>query len=395
METAFETREKKPTALKGGLFLVVLACVVAGLLLAAIALRSDEGPKVADTPPAPISAAVVEVALQGDFELKESYTGLITPRRESQLGFTSGGRIASLTADVGQRVAEGERLARLDTRSLRAQLAAAEATINEVIASRDLALTTVERQRNLRDEGFVSQQIVDEATAEASAADARLAAARAQADTLRVQIDLAEIKAPYAGVVTERYVDEGVIAAPGQAIYELVEAASLEARIGVPAGAAALLEPGARYTLEVDGRSVDAILRAETGVINARQRTVTTVFDLPADAAVATGAVARLGLNREVGERGLWVPVSALSEASRGLWSVYVADPDGAGHLVRRRLVEIVHTDGPRAFVRGALEDGDLVIVDGLQRITPLQPVTPLRGSTSGALAGMPAGPNR
>jgi membrane fusion protein, multidrug efflux system len=395
MDNAFEVREKKPSFWKGLLFLLVLALVIAGLVLAALALRSEEGPKVAEMPPTPISAAVVEVVLKGDFDLKESYSGLVTPRRESQLGFTTGGRIASLNADIGGRVAEGQRLAILDTRALRAQLAAAEAAIDEVAANRELALTTVERQRDLRDEGFVSQQVVDEFAAQASAADARLQAARAQADTLRVQIDLAQIRAPFDGVVTERFVDEGVIAAPGQAIFTLVEASTLEARIGVPESALASLTAGETYRLDVAGRPVEAVLRAATGVINARQRTVTTVFEIPADQGVATGAVARLYLNRAVDERGLWVPVSALKEATRGLWSVYVAEPDGDGFTAQTRLVEIVHTDGPRAFVRGALEDGDLVVVDGLQRITPKQPIEPRRQASTGTLAGVPATENR
>ncbi len=391
MDNAFEVREKKPSFWKGLLFLLVLALVIAGLVLAALALRSEEGPKVAEMPPTPISAAVVEVVLQGDFDLKESYSGLVTPRRESQLGFTTGGRIASLNTDIGDRVAEGQRLAILDTRALRAQLAAAEAAIDEVVANRELALTIVERQRDLRDEGFVSQQVVDEFAAQASAADARLQAARAQADTLRVQIDLAQIRAPFDGMVTERFVDEGVIAAPGQAIFTLVEASTLEARIGVPESALASLTAGETYELNVAGRPVEAVLRADTGVIDARQRTVTTVFEIPADQGVATGAVARLYLNRAVDERGLWVPVSALKEATRGLWSVYVAEPDGDGFMAQTRLVEIVHTDGPRAFVRGALEDGDLVVVDGLQRITPKQPIEPRRQASTGTLADMPA----
>ncbi|MEO0786157.1 MAG: efflux RND transporter periplasmic adaptor subunit [Pseudomonadota bacterium] len=391
MEQAFETREKKPNFLKGLLFILVLAVVLAALVFAALTLRSEEGPKVAETPPIPISAAVIEVSLQGDFDLKESYTGLVMPSQESELGFTSGGRIAQLNVDVGKRVTDGQRLAVLDTRALRAQLAAAEASIDEVIASRDLALTTVERQRDLQKEGFVSKQIVDEFAAQATAAEARLLAAEAQADTLRVQIDLAQIRAPFDGVVTERYVDEGVIAAPGQPIFKLVEAGSLEARIGVPASAMESLTPGELYLLDIGGRIVEATLRADTGVIDARQRTVTTVFDVLPDQNVPTGAVARLSLNRAVGERGLWVPVSALKEASRGLWSVYVAEPTDGGHIAQTRLVEIVHTDGPRAFVRGALESGDLVVIDGLQRFTPSQPVTPRREASSGALAGVPA----
>ena len=57
-----------------------------------------------------------------------------------------------------------------------------------------------------------------------------------------------------------------------------------------------------------------------------------------------------------------------------GLWSAYVATPEpldalGATHKVEPRPVEILYQDGDRAFVRGALEEGDPVIVTGLHRI--------------------------
>lgn len=389
MDPNMQTREKKPSLLKGLLFLVILGLIGAGLTAAALALRSQEGPKVAHSAPVPISAAVMAVSIQTEFDLSESYSGLVTARRSSALGFSSGGRIEALYADIGDRVNRDQRLAVLDTRALRAQLAAANAQIAEATASRDLAQATLARQRTLRDQGHVSQQLVDEAAAQASAAEARLAAAGAGANTLRVQIDLAEIHAPFDGVITERFVDEGVIAAPGQAVFELIETGAMEARIGLPASALEGLEPGDTYTLTVDGRPIQATLRSQTGIIDDRRRTVTAIFEIAEDQGVPAGAVVRLPLDRAVGEHGLWIPVTALTESTRGLWSVLVAEPEGSGWVARPRLVEIVHAEGPRAFVRGALEDGELVILDGLQRLTPGQPVTPREDPRAGGPSGI------
>jgi len=180
-------------------------------------------------------------------------------------------------------------------------------------------------------------------------------------------------------VITQRHMDEGMIAAPGQAVFELVETARMEARIGVPAEVADMLEENERYELRADGLSVPAKLRKVTGVVDADARTVQTVFDLAQDGAVAAGTVLRLALDRKVEERGSWVPVAALRESARGLWSVMIAAPDdaGSGWTARARLVEVVHVNGPRAYVRGALDEGDRVIVDGLERITPGLPVAP------------------
>jgi len=375
--TGDTARDKRPTVLKGLFFLIILLLVCAGLVFAAAQLRSKEGPKVAKTAPVPMAVQVAPVELVSAFTLNETYSGLAEARRNSALGFSSGGRIETIAVDVGDRVKRGNILASLDTRGLRAQLASASAVVDEARAAHALALSTVERRRTLKLQGHVSQQAVDEAEAQANTALARVEAAKAQADIFRVQIDLSRITAPFDGVVTARMSDEGAIAGAGQPILDLVEAAHLEARIGLPANSAARLVPGDAYTLQADTGAVEAVLRSVTGVIDPAQRTVAAVFEINDAEIIASGAVVRLNMERDIDEPGFWVPVKALSTASRGLWTIYVAEPTESGWHVASRPVEMVHTDGDRAFVRGAVTAGERVITDGLQRIVPGQPVEP------------------
>ena len=375
--TGDTARDKRPTALKGLFFLIILLLVCVGLVFAAAQLRSKEGPKVAKTAPVPMAVQVAPVELVSAFTLNETYSGLAEARRNSALGFSSGGRIETIAVDVGDRVKRGSILASLDTRGLRAQLASASAVVDEARAAHSLALSTVERRRTLKLQGHVSQQAVDEAEAQANTALARVEAAKAQADIFRVQIDLSRITAPFDGVVTARMSDEGAIAGAGQPILDLVEAAHLEARIGLPANSAARLVPGDAYTLQADTGAIEAVLRSVTGVIDPAQRTVAAVFEINDAEIVASGAVVRLTMERDIDEPGFWVPVKALSTASRGLWTIYVAEPTESGWHVASRPVEMVHTDGDRAFVRGAVTAGERVITDGLQRIVPGQPVEP------------------
>jgi RND family efflux transporter MFP subunit len=246
----------------------------------------------------------------------------------------------------------------------------------------------VDRQIALLEKGHVSSQRVDEARAQANTSYARIDAARANADALRVQIDLAKIEAPFAGTITARMADEGAIANPGAPLFELVETDALEARIGLTAVLADTLEIGAAYDLISDQGEIPATLRSVTGVIDASNRTVTTLFDISDPNAVAAGAVVRLGMEREIREPGLWLPVSALTEADRGLWSIYVARRTGGEWVAEPGIVEIIHQEGDRIYVRGAVRDGDRVIIDGLQRITPGQPVTPVEVSSAGLVPG-------
>jgi len=182
--------------------------------------------------------------------------------------------------------------------------------------------------------------------------------------------------------------DEGAIAGPGQPVFELVETGNLEARLGLTARLADRLDVGEVYELSSDQGPVLATLRSITGVIDANNRTVTTLFDIQNANAVAAGAVVRLAMEQDIDEPGLWLPVSALTEADRGLWSVYIARRMGGGWRAEPGIVEIVHQSGDRVYVRGAVRDGDRVIIDGLQRITPGQPVTPVEVSANGLVAG-------
>ena len=378
-------QEHKPTAWKGGVFLLVVLTIAALLAFFVLQQRSVEGPLVVTEKPAPLRVETVSVRIQDAFTVDEKFTGLTVAGRTSQLGFSSGGRVDELRADVGTKVEKGDRLAALDTRALRAQLQSARAMVKEAEAAHTLALATVERQVTLAAQGHVSQQRVDEAVAQSDSAKARIDAAKANADLLRVQIDLASIDAPFAGTITKRFLDEGAIASPGQPIFELVESGALEARIGLPVSLAETLVEGNEYTLTSDGYELPARLRAKTGIIDTGNRSVMTVFDLEGSASLSPGTVIRLALKQTLEEQGFWIPLTALTERERGLWSIYVARKDGSEWRAEPDTIEVIHTEGEQVYARGAVREGDLVIRGGLQRLTPGQLVTPDKPSSQSA----------
>ena len=68
--------------------------------------------------------------------------------------------------------------------------------------------------------------------------------------------------------------------------------------------------------------------------------------------------------------------MSALTASDRGLWAVYVINGE---NIIERRLVEVIHNEASRAYVRGLLSDRDRVVNSGVQRIVPGQTVLALR----------------
>ena len=359
------------------------ASVITGAIVLTIAVIAVSGLRAAEADPAgpaaaaPAPVAVFEVRVDARTPIESRFPGLIAARRTSALGFESGGRVAEIAVDVGDRVEAGAMLARLDTRALDASLAASRAEAAAARARASLAEATLTRQQTLVDRGHISAQALDQARADRDAAAASAAAADAAANRIAVQLDLARLDAPFAGVITDRLLDEGAVAGPGAPILTLVESSALEFRVGLPADEARAVIPGQSYPLEIGAARLDAVARAGTGVVSPGARTVETVFDLAPGAPAESGAVARLILETALEEPGFWAPLTALSEGRRGLWSVYVLAPDAEAFRLEPRPVEILHSQGDRVYLRGAVEAGAQVLAAGVHRVTPGQRVRP------------------
>lgn len=351
-----------------GTIVAVGAVVLAASVFGVSGWRAEANLAEGTPPPMPVSAH--RVSYEDNALIQERFPGVVSARRQSALGFQQGGLIQNVLVDVGDVVTAGQALARLDTRTLQAQIAAADAQTREAAAQTALARDTQERQRILLERGHISQQRFDEVVTSADAAQARQNAAAASADAMRVQLDLTMIEAPYDGVITARLSDEGAIASPGAPILELVETGVREVRIGLPASIIGSLIDGQHYSFEGESGDFSAVFRSNTGLMDRQTRTVSAVFDIPADQAVIIGEIARLVVETPVGTSGFWVPTDALSESRRGLWSVFILQPEQNDYRLEARVVEAIRVEAGRVFVRGAVADGEYILAAGLQRVT-------------------------
>ncbi len=335
-----------------------------------------------------LPVASVELRREDSLRVRDRLVGRVVSRRRSELGFERGGRLERVTVDVGERVEEGQELAALTTRQLKAnrravgaRLESATSDLNSIRARLELASATRKRQDDLFERGVAAAQERDEALfgeqslrAQLEAARSRIAAAQAEADQIDVELDLSVLTAPYAGTVTRRYFDEGSVIAAGAPVLALIDERR-EARIGVPLTQVRRLRIGETYEIEAEGRRLPAKLRAVVDAVDPATRTAEAVFDFIGPVAVVDGAVARMTLDSEVEESGYWVPTTALTEGRRGLWSVFVLIARDDTHVVERRDVQIVYVEPDRAYVRGALQEGERLAVHGVERVVPGQVV--------------------
>ena len=222
------------------------------------------------------------------------------------------------------------------------------------------------------DDGSASQQDYDDARFAAQALEAAESTAAAQKQSAQLDLDKSTLKAPYNAVVAERLVQTGTVVAPGTPVLRLVTASSREAHIGVPATVARRLVTGSTYNLLLHGQQVTATLRSVREDLDPATLTIGVVFDLPDEVRSVVGESAVLKVAETINTNGGWLPVTALLEASRGLWDVLTITADEQGKArARRESVEILYTRGNEVFVRGTLPDDVSVVASGLQRISP------------------------
>ncbi len=361
--------------LAAGLFGALVAAAGAAALLALHARAARDAPEAA-APPLPVRVATLR--FQDGYAAEERFAGRVEPARSARLAFERAGLVAAVLVEEGDAVAGGAPVARLDADALGLERRRLEAQRRALEADLALGEATLARAETLRDRGFETGQTLDEARYRVAALKARIAETDAALAAVDLDLEKSVIRAPFAGVLARRLLDEGAVVSPGAALGLLQETGRPRARIGLPAARARALPPGFAATLETPAGPVAARLAAVSPEIDPATRTVSALFDLDPAADLAMGAVVRLPLLRREPGRGAWAPLSALQEGERGLWTVYVVEESADGPRARRAAVEALHVAGGRAFLRGPLPDGARIVAGGLNRLTANRLVAPV-----------------
>ena len=401
---------------------LLIGAGAASLVVGASALGGafgDRDARAESPPPRATPVAVQVLERQTSYEFERYFTGQVVARRTSDLGFERGGKIASVVVEEGQAVRAGAVIAHLDTTLLSAQqtsaragVAAARAQQDELIAGarpfvmeqaralvkeREAELAEVvlrhARVARLMEDEVASQSDFDEVDQQKAAASARLTAAKqalAELDAgtreeqlaeqaakvarqlalvaeLEIELENSTLLAPYDGTVSVREVDEGTIVAAGAMVVRLVEDVVPEARIGVPLAVAGDFEVGEAVSVWIGPRREAAEVVSVSPELDPTTRTVRLSVRLNQSA--VPGEVVRLIVHETVEAEGFWVPISALTRSTYGLWSCYAVDGEGENARVSRHAVEVISTDGERAYVRGSLQEGVRIVRSGTDRV--------------------------
>ena len=383
-------KAKKPSrarrwAGRVGTFLITTAIVglSVGTILQGTSLIAERAAATVAPNAAPlVEVAAIEVQRDTSFRIVRSFIGQIEAGQSTRIAFERPGLVTEILVDEGDLVEEGQPLGRLDQRLLNAEKSRLEANREAIEAQAELARLTTERSAELQERGFASTQTLDQARLGLAELNARLAEIDAALVQVDIQLDQSVIEAPFSGTVSERLAAQGTTVAAGNPIVTVLEQTRPVIRVGIDPTLAGDMRLGDAYDVEIAGTLFPAIVSAIRPDLDPLSRTRTILLTLQSEAPAILEA-GTLRLWQTVEQPGMRVPLGALQEGVRGLWTVSTLRPteDGTHHTVGSEAVEVIHANQDWAYVQGTLQSGSLIVTEGVHRLVPGQTVDWMDGN--------------
>lgn len=334
--------------------LIVLAAALSGVVLSGC---HGEKRATGDGPALPVANVRVEKVTSVTAPVFEAVVGTIRSDKRATLEAKVSGRISELPVMMGQRVKQGELVARLDAAETRARYEQVAAALEQAQREWKRLSSLFEQQASTR--------------ADYEAAESRFRMAEAAFAEAKAMMAYVEIVAPFDGVVTRKWADVGDLAAPGKALVGIEDPKLLLLEADVPEGLGANLHTGAKLTVDVDALKTEfeGTVREMAPIADPETRSVRIKVQLPETPGLLPGQFARLRVPiREVPQ--LRVPRRALVERGQ-LELVFVAETNHARlHLVKsgKRYQDTVE-------ILAGLEPGEMVVTEGAMMLVDGQPL--------------------
>ncbi|MGB5586728.1 MAG: efflux RND transporter periplasmic adaptor subunit [Gammaproteobacteria bacterium] len=311
-------------------------------------------------------------------------TGTANARRTSAISPFSEGLVTEMRVDVGDVVAAGQVLARLDGVIAGHELATARASLDEARAQLGDAIRRRDEAARVHADNLIASSTYESTVAEA---DIRKAAvARLEAEYARQQeiVRRYDVRAPFAGVIAQKFVEVGQWVQRSQALFELVDAEVLRIDVPIPQSYFSSINTGTPATVRFDALSekpIDAIVSTRVPFSDNTARTFLVRVELDNSRGLfAPGMSVRVTLRPGAGQQSeaLHVPRDALIRMADGSYRLWLAEGEGDRLEARQATVLVNRFSGRFAVISvGEAEDpikpGDQVIVRGNESLRPGQ----------------------
>jgi RND family efflux transporter MFP subunit len=314
------------------------------------------------------------------------------------------GRIDSLTAKLGDRVARGQQLAKIEDRELRQQIIQAEqslevnrATVKQRESDLQLRKTTLARQQELLAKGLQTRQVVEDAeagfnsaVAAVDLAKAQLAQTEARIDELKITLSNTTIVSPVDGFVGRRNLDQGAFAGANTVILQVVDIGTVRMVSNLVEKDFKRITQGVQALVEVDafpGEQFAGVVSRVAPVFDAATRTASMEIEVPNPGyRLKPGMYARVRLTAQRKADALTIPRTAVVD-SDGRRGVFLPD----GQTAKFQPVQTGLQDNERVEIVEGLADGQRVITTGALALREGDRITPMN-MPGGAAPGRQGG---
>ncbi|MBI5556369.1 MAG: efflux RND transporter periplasmic adaptor subunit [Deltaproteobacteria bacterium] len=347
------------------LFLLALITLALAASLLPAARAAAQGPQA---PPAVVVLAPVEA---GSIQPLTPWVGTVRFAHVADVAAEIDGLVLRVGFEEGRQVKKGEVLAEVDTELRQQSLAALRAQQGQVQVELDLARLDFSRFAELRETEAIARQTYDEYRYRMLGLEKKLAATAAESERLTMEINKAQVLAPFDGVVLQRNIEPGEWLDRGGVVGVLADFRQVDAVINGSAAVIQHLDQGQEVVAEIAGQSFTGRLEAIIPLGDSATRTFPIKVRLPASPLLMEGMEARLWLPAGERREGLLVPRDAVVPVM-GRDSVFT-EVDGAARLLP---VTLLGYEGDRAGVEtDGLKPGMRIVVKGHERLRDGQPL--------------------
>jgi RND family efflux transporter MFP subunit len=320
-----------------------------GLLLATLSAEANQG--------ALPTAAAEYLSVPREYRLD----GVVEAVKQTTVSAQTQGQVEDILFDVDDSVERGKVLVRLRDTEHRAQVIRSAAELKEAVARQEQTREAFERTEGLFAKQLASESALDEATAELKSAEARMEAASAALSQAKEQLEYTEVRAPYSGIVTERFIELGETAQPGQPLISGVSLDELRVNVSVPQSVIASVRQLDRARVQLpDGSSVVTSEITVFPFADPASNSFRVRLDLPSSTQqLFPGMFVKTAF--VIGEKQvLVVPAQAIVRRSE-VTAVYVVD---AQQRIQFRQIRVGATNDGKREVLAGLELGERVALD-------------------------------
>ncbi|MCL1140134.1 efflux RND transporter periplasmic adaptor subunit [Shewanella pneumatophori] len=338
-----------------------------------------------------LPSVIVNVAHQKDIIPKTEIVGRTRASEDVVIKSQIQGQLLKRSFVEGDDVTAGDLLFEIDPAAFKAELAQQKAVLKQAVASRDVAVMNWERGRRLLPDGMISAQDMDELTSRKLTTAAGVVQAEAAVQAAELQLSYTKVYAPISGRISNAKVSTGDIITPQSEMASLVQLQPMWVSFQVPEKGLITAQQNFSKAEQREVKISDIVMRLrlpngtmfdEVGFIDfVGNRVDAATGTLPVratfkndDKLMLPGLFVTLIIESPIKETALLIPQAAVQEDQQGRFVMVLNQQDE----VQKRVVELGERFGVEWRVLNGLEDGERIVVEGLQKIRPGIKVNPV-----------------